>query len=418
MSKGPDTQTTTSAAQVPGYLQPFLNESANYSRDALNNLGDLLSQQNATVTPFNELQLQGQQQALDFANGQIPQDMMKYMSEVADTSDAVGVFATASELLNSPVGMHEMTQFSQNSGMNPNSNLGDFSRTSGQNQSAVNTLTGLSSSPFQLNQTSQNTLQDTAEGKYLYGNPAFDEAVQASVRAARPSILSGFAGAGGGAINGGLAQTAIQQAASDAFARQFMNERGLMQGAAGQLGDFQLQGRGQQLNAANSLNNASLTDRGQQLQASTALDSNFLRDRAQQQQAAQSTINAKQHAGTVLANAANQERARGVQAIGDLGSVGLLSSNILGNVGGAQQLQNEREKLGNIGQYQTLLDSAFGNISPTALLGQTNTEPLHRNRGAGALGGAMQGFQLGSSLGGPMGGAFGAIGGGLLGAFG
>lgn len=72
-------------------------------------------------------------------------------------------------------------------------------------------------------------LQRTADGEFLFGTPAFDEAVQASIRAAQPSILSTFGRAGG--TPGGLAQAAIQQAASDSFANLFSQERARQQAA-------------------------------------------------------------------------------------------------------------------------------------------------------------------------------------------
>ena len=72
-------------------------------------------------------------------------------------------------------------------------------------------------------------LQNTAAGNFLFGNEGFDEAVQASIRAAQPAILSTFGRAGG--TPGGLAATAIQQVASDAFSRQFAAERQRQQAA-------------------------------------------------------------------------------------------------------------------------------------------------------------------------------------------
>lgn len=72
-------------------------------------------------------------------------------------------------------------------------------------------------------------LQGTAAGDFQFGNPAFDEAVQASIRAAQPAILSSFGRAGG--TPGGLAQAAIQQVASDSFANLFGQERARQQQA-------------------------------------------------------------------------------------------------------------------------------------------------------------------------------------------
>ena len=77
--------------------------------------------------------------------------------------------------------------------------------------------------------TSLEGLLATARGDFQFGNPGFDEAVQASIRAARPFVLSSFGRAGG--RPGGLADAAIQQVASDSFARLFSDERGRQQSA-------------------------------------------------------------------------------------------------------------------------------------------------------------------------------------------
>jgi hypothetical protein len=71
--------------------------------------------------------------------------------------------------------------------------------------------------------TALNALQQTAAGDFLFGGQGFDAAVDAAMRQAQPHILSTFGAAGRG--TGGLAQTAMSQAATDAFARQFGQER-------------------------------------------------------------------------------------------------------------------------------------------------------------------------------------------------
>ena len=72
-------------------------------------------------------------------------------------------------------------------------------------------------------------LLNTAQGNFLFGGEGFDQAVQASIDAAQPAILSSFGRAGG--TPGGLAQTAIQQVASNAFANLFNQERQRQQAA-------------------------------------------------------------------------------------------------------------------------------------------------------------------------------------------
>jgi hypothetical protein len=71
--------------------------------------------------------------------------------------------------------------------------------------------------------TALNALQQTAAGDFLFGGQGFNAAVDAAMRQAQPHILSTFGGSGRG--TGGLAQTAMSQAATDAFARQFGQER-------------------------------------------------------------------------------------------------------------------------------------------------------------------------------------------------
>ncbi len=77
-----------------------------------------------------------------------------------------------------------------------------------------------SSSPFT---SALDAFLPTANGDFLFGGDGFNAAGDASVRAAQPHILSTFGRSGSG--TGGLAQAAIGQAATDAFAQQFSQER-------------------------------------------------------------------------------------------------------------------------------------------------------------------------------------------------
>lgn len=90
--------------------------------------------------------------------------------------------------------------------------------------------------------TSLDALQQTAQGDFLFGGDGFNEAVDAAMRQAQPHILSTFGGSGRG--TGGLAQTAIGQAASDAFASQFGQERQRQMQAAQMLPQVASQGVG------------------------------------------------------------------------------------------------------------------------------------------------------------------------------
>src|SRR5690606_35582651 len=73
-------------------------------------------------------------------------------------------------------------------------------------------------------------------------SPGRQEAIDAAVRAAMPSIISTFGASGRG--TGGLARAAIAQQATDAFANQFAQERQRQLAAAGQLSAQQLQAIG------------------------------------------------------------------------------------------------------------------------------------------------------------------------------
>ena len=262
-------------------------------------------------------------------------------------------------------------------------------------QTATGTLDAYAATPFALDPSADAALRSSAAGGGMYGTPAFNEAVQASIRAARPSILSGFAQGGSGAIKGGLAQTAIQQAASDAFARLYGDERSRQLASAGQLGQFQLAGRGQQIDTAATRGNLALNEQG-------------LRNQA---------------IGT-LGNALNPERQRQLQSVMAVPGVGSMALDAMGNVGAMEQANRDRafqqaqtELMAPITAQQMLLAAANG-IPLQQLLGNatTSTVPLTRNTGAGILGGAALGAQTGSLFG-PMGTAIGAVGGGLLGGF-
>lgn len=88
--------------------------------------------------------------------------------------------------------------------------------------------------------TAMDAFQSTARGDFLFGGQGFDEAVNAAMRQAQPHILSRFGGSGRG--TGGLAQAAIGQAATDAFAGQFGQERQRQMQAAQMLPQLASQG--------------------------------------------------------------------------------------------------------------------------------------------------------------------------------
>lgn len=345
---GADNVTQTA---IPEFLKPFLAQGVDSSQGALTSLTQLLARDNALTSPFNSLQEQAQQQALGVASGAggfLPAAQNTLM-EIADSGDIMEIFNKGRSLLENPMGLSGLNDFASGGFGNP---------------------------------TAMNTLESTARGDFLFGSPAFDEAVQASIRATRPNIQSGFALQGGqGAVGSGLAQAAIQEAASDAFARQFGAERDRMLGASGSLNNFDLNSNAQRLGALNSM------------------------------------VGAQQNAGGVLTGMANADRSRQFQAAQLLPQFGLLGSQITGGVGDARQSQEERTKLGQVQAMQNLLNSSFGQINPNSLFGNINSVQTSSNPLLGAIGGALGGNEVGSLFGGA-GGMIGAGIGGLLGAFG
>jgi len=91
-------------------------------------------------------------------------------------------------------------------------------------------------------------LQGTASGQNLFGGQGFNEAVDASLRYSTPAINQSFGGAGrtGSAYHA----RALGDAASNAFAGQYGQERQNQLGAANSLGSYGMQGVGQQQQAA------------------------------------------------------------------------------------------------------------------------------------------------------------------------
>lgn len=259
-SKQSPPTTTVQETTIPAELRPLVSQQATTGADALAALQAMLGGAGADniVAGFDPLQIQAQQQAIDFAGG------------------AGGFLPTA-----------------------------------------------------------QDALMRTARGDFLYGGEGFDQAVDAATRQVQPHILSTFGGAGRG--TGGLAQTAIAQAISDAFAGQYGAER------------------------------------ARQLTAATALP-----------------------------------------------EFGLLSSDILSQIGGQRQGMDQKRLMAPITAQEMLLQAAGGGVPLGAMLGSTSTgtQPIYNNRGAGVLGGAASGAATGTMIMPGWGTAIGAVAGGLLGGMG
>lgn len=75
-----------------------------------------------------------------------------------------------------------------------------------------------------------NYINDTINGKYLYGGAGFDAALEAAKNEILPQIQSGFESRG--RTGGGLEGTAEASAIGDSFAKQYEAERALQQNAA------------------------------------------------------------------------------------------------------------------------------------------------------------------------------------------
>jgi len=293
----PKPQTMTSNVNVPSYLQPLVNQATGTQGQALSSLQQLYGQ------GFNPFEQQAQQQMIDFAGG------------------AGGFLPTA---------QNQFMQTAQGMPMQ-----------SWMPESVFQQLSGGGLDPI-----SRQALEQTAQGDYLYGGAGFNNALEAAQRAAMPGINSTFGMAG--RSGSGLAQTAMSQATSDAFARLYGQERQNQLGAASQLGQFGMAG------------------------AST------------------------------LAGAADSERQRQLMAAGMLPEMGMMGSNILNQVGSMQRQMP-------INNMQQLLGASQGVMPATSLLGQTQQQQTFANRPAGILGGAMVGSQIGGLFGGgnPFAGLFG-----------
>jgi hypothetical protein len=333
-SSKPQNVTQTTKTEIPEFLRPFLQTQAEVGSSALTGLQDALangpSQQVAGFSP-------AQQQAQQMLTGAI--------------SNPSGVYQ------NSLNGLRDMSSGGWTKAMEPTFSGGLTQAINGQfvPTAATGTLAGM------------------AQGNGQYGSVGFNEAVQASLRAAQPMVASTFSGAGSGGLKSGLAQIGMQQAASDSFARLYGDERNRQLSAAGNLGQLSLGEQG--------LRNQALS---------------------------------------TLGGAMNSERSRQLAALQSAPGVGLMGIDALNNMGGQQQQQQQAvlNSLDPVLKQQILLAAAQG-LPIASLLGQNSsgTQDIYRNRGVGAVGGAASGAQIGSAFG-PWGTAIGAIGGGLLGAYG
>lgn len=365
MSKDSDA-TSTSQVTLPPYLLPLVGNATDVSGRALANLEQRLSgNRTAPRNTFLE-------QSDLFANlvatggdGSIPL-LRRTLQETADPTRIAALLPSsldvASQIATGPGGegdaLADIRQFRDSLGV-----------------------------PSQSLATADNALRSSAQGNFLLSNPDMRAAIQAEMNQILPQIDSTFSAAGGGALSGGLAETARTQAVSDSFARLFNQERDRQQAAATTIGNLGLGMNEQRLQANDLL-------------GSTALNRDALR------------LNAT----NPIFNLMDSERARQLNAASQLPQVGLLQSQISRGVGNdilnfqQDQLDRDTNNLFN------LYNAGLSLLPIGSLSGQVMTQPMQRNAGAGVLGGGLAGAQLASLIPG-IGPALGAVGGGLLGGF-
>lgn len=439
-SSKPQNTTQTTTTEIPEFLKPFLQTQMDVGQQGLTGLRDALSgglpnYQQAGISPL-------QQQSYNMLNGMNPgtQGMDFLRGQIGGSGgSAQGMLQSAMAnpngvYQNSLDGLRNIGKGEWINRMMPTFSGGIENAVNGQfvPGSASGTLDNFAQNGYQLSGNARNALEDSAAGGGLYGSPGFDQAVQASIRAAQPAIASTFAGAGSGGLKSGLAQTAMQQAASDSFARLYGDERNRQLSSAQQLGNFGLAGRDQQIGAATQRGNLALGEQGLRTQATLGLGGLMSQERDRQLQALQAApgiglmgINAL-HGMESQQEGMDLNRALALSGMeGQNFSQGMQKTDAMYRMGNEHQnwlqggLDIQRLNQMNPVVAQQMLIAASQGIPWGQMLGQTSTgtQDLYRNRGAGALGGAASGAATGSMFG-PWGTAIGAIGGGLLGAFG
>lgn len=416
----PSTTTQISQTEIPAFLRPYLENQAQVGQTALTGLQSAVSNglPDQQVAGFTPQQLQAHQMLQSQIAGPESQSIQTLRGALTNPN---GIHQ------NSLNGLRAIGNGGWINQMTPTLNGGMEQAINGQfiPGSATNTLDSFAQSGYELSGPARSALEQSASGANLYGTPAFDQAVQASIRAAQPAIASTFSNAGSGGLKSGLAQTAMQQAASDSFARLYSDERNRQLSSAQQLGSFGLAGRDQQIGAASQRGNLALGEQGLRTQATLGLGGLMSQERQRQLQALQTAPGVGLMGIESLNGMENQQQAQRMQQI-----------LALNGMGDQHQDQNQAvldamrsNQMNPILAQQLMLAAAQG-LPIESLMGQNSSansmNTMYRNRGAGALGGAASGAALGGALGGaakgsalgPYGALIGAIGGGLLGAFG
>lgn len=325
VSRSKGHENTSQQVQVPDWLQPFVGQATDSASNALTRL-DTLSNQD-TVADLTPEQLQGLQGMRDMLGGEF-------------FGTAQNTFMDAAKGMGQGFLSPELQDYFGAQNVSPADTIGQYRDALG----------------FTNNQTAQDALEGTARGDYLYGGQGFDRAVQASMNSALPQIASAFGGSVGGASGAGLSRAAVGEAAVDAFAGQYGQERANM------------------LGAANTLDAGGRFDRG--LYSGLA--------EGQQNRAMQGNM--------FLGDMTNNERNRQMAAAAGLPDIGMLDANTQMQIGEYLQNQQQNEMSAPIDNQLQLLMAALqvpGAVSP--FFGQTGRRD-YRNTNWGMKGSASGGF--------------------------
>jgi hypothetical protein len=117
-----------------------------------------------------------------------------------------------------------------------------------------------------------------------------------------------------------------------------------------------------------------------------------------------------------------QERQRQMQAAAMAPSVGYSDIAALSQVGGQREMFEQQMLQDQLNRWNFEQQSPYNRLAAQSQIiqggfpGGSVTDPINRNRGAGALGGALSGAAMGTSIMPGWGTAIGAIGGGIMGA--
>jgi hypothetical protein len=245
---------------VPDWLMPFYQQLVSSGIGGIGQLENLANR-DQLVAPFDPAQIAGQNQALGIAQG------------------AGGYLPTA---------QNQFMQMAQGRGLEQILDPSVYSALTGMAQGATSSLPDVARAALEGAAGGQGVgpggeaLAAHARGDYLYGGEGFNNALQAAMDQIQPQVQSRFGLAGPGGSTSGLAQAAMNQGTSNAFAGLYNQNLNRQMGAAntltGQsltganaLGSFGAQDLGRQMSAASMLGNFGEGERGRQFNAAAAL---------------------------------------------------------------------------------------------------------------------------------------------------